>query len=122
MVVHKLPTAAGKDGRFIEALRSLDASGSQGFEGLLSDLLAALTGQSFRVLKPGPQGGVDVLPVHRGNGVVVGLEGKRYGEKTQLKVDALKAKIVDAIDTYPELDLWLLAASRTRDWCGATSP
>jgi hypothetical protein len=47
-----------------------------------------------------------------GNGLVVGLEGKRYGEDTPLPPDELKSKIVDAGQSHPGLDLWVLATTR----------
>ena len=96
----------------IEALRQLTPAGPRGFEGLLRDLLSAVTGQHFRLLKSGHQGGIDVASERFGNGLAIGLEGKRYGDGTELPLDELKSKLIDAAQTHPGLDLWVLAATR----------
>ena len=91
-------------------LRALDASGTSGFEGLVRDALAEITGSFFRIAASGRQGGVDLLG--RGNVFTIGLEAKRYGEDGSLPVAQLKLKIADASQTYPDLDLWVLATTR----------
>jgi len=99
--------------QLLGAMRGLDATGAGGFEGLLRDLLTEFTGQQFRILKSGTQGGIDVLQdSNGGNGLVIAVEGKRYGEDTALPLDHLKSKLVDASHSYPGLDLWLLATTR----------
>lgn len=96
----------------VNALRGMEAEGARGFEGFARDVLAEVTGQPFRLLKPGPQGGVDALQDPLGNGLIVGLEGKRYGEGTPLPLDELQHKLTDAVFSWPGLDLWLLFATR----------
>jgi hypothetical protein len=91
-------------------LATLDASGPQGFEGLVRDALTELTGQRFDLASSGRQGGVDALS--RGNAACVGMEAKRYKESTHLGIDELKAKVVDAASSYPGLDVWILATPR----------
>jgi hypothetical protein len=91
-------------------LSALDASSPQGFEGLVRDALAEVTGQRFDLASSGRQGGVDALS--RGNAACVGMEAKRYRESTHLGIDELKAKIVDAASSYPSLDVWILATPR----------
>ncbi len=98
--------------KLIKWLRGLHSTGADGFEGFLRDALTEVTGHTFRLAKSGPQGGIDVLQDEASNRFTVGLESKLYGTKTQLPLDQLKIKIVDAAFSYPALDLWLLAASR----------
>lgn len=94
-----------------ERLTALDAAGADGFEGLARDLLAHLTGQTFRIAKSGPQDGTDVRSASV-NTVQIGLEAKRYGQTTTLALDALKAKLQEAAAQSDAVDLWVLAASR----------
>lgn len=95
-----------------QAIRDLAPTKPDGFEGLVRDLFAEVTGQGFRLMKSGPQGGVDVLGDTSGTGLVIGMEGKHYAEKTRLPLDQLKSKIRDAVDHFPEMDLWVLATTR----------
>lgn len=99
----------------LAALRKLEASGPHGFEGLVRDLLARLTGMRYRLLKSGPQGGADAVSDPDATGLLIAMEGKRYGQKTKLPLDQLKAKLHDAIDTHQDLDIWLLATTREID-------
>jgi len=91
-------------------LSALDASGPRGFEGLVRDALAEMTGQHFDLAGAGRQGGVDALSPS--NVVCIGMEAKRYQPSTHLPLDALKAKIADAASSYPGLDVWILATQR----------
>ncbi|MEM8736320.1 MAG: hypothetical protein AAGG44_18975, partial [Planctomycetota bacterium] len=95
-----------------KALLSINASGTDGFEGAIAHALSEFTGLAFGVVKSGPQGGVDGLSKLASNHIHVGYEGKRYRESTKLRLDELKSKIVDAIDNHPRLDLWILATTR----------
>jgi len=88
-------------------LRSLKASGSSGFEGLTRDVLSEVAGTPFEIAKSGPQGGVDGA-----NCFGISFEAKRYAPATPLPLDQLTAKVGDAVRTYPDLDLWVLVASR----------
>ncbi|MER9518920.1 hypothetical protein NKI44_16460 [Mesorhizobium sp. M0614] len=92
-------------------LRKLDATGTSGFEGLMRDVLSETTGQLFRLAKSGPQAGSDVRTIEH-NTFRVGLEAKRYGAKTRLSLDQMKAKVVDSALQSDPVDLWILAASR----------
>lgn len=96
-----------------QAIRSLEPTQSGGFEGFIRDMFAEVTGQGFRLMKSGPQGGVDVLGDTSGTGLVVGIEGKHYAEGTRLPLDSLKSKIRDAAIQFPEMDIWTLAATRS---------
>lgn len=95
------------------ALLRLDPTGEGGFEGMVRDALVEVTGQSFGLLKSGPQGGIDGLSASIANRLIVGFEGKRYSNKSSLGLDGLKAKLLDAARSQPSLDLWILATSRT---------
>ncbi len=112
MAKKRSTTSPAHTGPLIQALRRLDPAGPRGFEGLLRDLLSTVTGQDFRLLKSGHQGGIDVASERFGNGLTVGLEGKRYGDGTALPLDELKSKLIDAAQSYPGLDLWILATTR----------
>lgn len=95
-----------------DALMALPHTGSRGFEGFVRDALAELTGQGFRLMKSGPQGGVDMIGDVNGSGLVIGMEGKQYAAKTRLPLDGLKAKLYDASLSFPAMDIWLLATTR----------
>lgn len=103
-----------KDARseILSRLVILDAAGEEGFEGLLRDAMAEVTGMGFHLSKSGPQGGADVR-TDPSNGVQIGLEAKRYRQSTRLPLDQLKAKIIDAADQPRPPDVWVLAASRS---------
>ncbi|WP_217574799.1 hypothetical protein [Mesorhizobium sp. GbtcB19] len=77
----------------------------------MKDILSEITGQLFRLAKSGPQGGSDVRAVGS-NTIKIGLEGKRYGQRTRLGLDELKAKVFDAAMQEDPVDLWVLAATR----------
>jgi hypothetical protein len=94
------------------ALMSLAHTGAEGFEGFVRDALAEVTGQGFRLMKSGPQGGVDSIGDPYGSALVVGMEGKHYGASTSLPLDQLKSKLRDAADEFPSLDVWVLATTR----------
>ncbi len=93
-------------------LRALEPSGPDGFEGWVADALSELTGRAFRLMKPGPQGGADLLSGAAAGEALVAVEAKRFREATQLPLDALLAKLADLDQTRPEVDLWILAATR----------
>ena len=97
------------------AIAALTHTGAAGFEGFVRDLLAEVSGQQFRLVKSGPQGGVDAVANESATRIQIGMEGKHYRETTRLRLDELKSKLRDAADTYPDLDLWVLATSRGID-------
>ncbi len=61
----------------VRVLGGLDAAGPDGLEGLLRDAMQAVTGQTFKIAKSGPQGGMDLRTDH-GTRFKLGLESKRY--------------------------------------------
>jgi hypothetical protein len=96
-------------------LRDLRATGVRGFEGFVAEALTEITGQPFRLLKPGPQGGLDGMADEGSSGLVVGFEAKHYGTRTVLSLGALKAKVGEAAESVHDLDLWVLATTRAVD-------
>ncbi len=93
-----------------QRLRSLDATGPHGFEGLLADLFGEVTGQSFLRAKSGTQGGADLRTLT--NQLEIGVEAKRYEPGTSLPLDQLQSKLVDAAQQADPVDIWVLAATR----------
>jgi len=104
--------ATGIPVAFVELLRGLKPSGSDGFEGWAADALSEVTGRVFRLVKPGPQGGADLLSGTAAGEALLAVEVKRFREDTQLPLDDLLAKVADLAQTRPEADLWMLAATR----------
>lgn len=91
-----------------EALLALDHSGPNGFEGLLSIVLGAVTGQSFRLAKSGTQRGRDGDSAFDGGATY--FEGKRYRESP--KSAEIAAKLLDLMkDDVGQVDLWVLGAT-----------
>lgn len=95
----------------VDTLRQISATGPYGFEGLIAKLLAALTGRNFHLAKSGFQAGRDMSMRHL-NCNVVAVECKRYGLATELDERSLLGGLVQAVDAIPDLDLWVLAATR----------
>jgi hypothetical protein len=92
-------------------LHSLKATGEDGFEGLIAELLNALTGRYFLLARAGDQSGRDLRDLGvRGN--VVAVECKRYSEGTSLRGRDLVGGMADAIQDRPDIDLWVLVTSR----------
>ena len=104
--------AEADDNALITALRDMPASGSGSFENLVRDLLSRETGQRFTLAKSGPQGGVDARTSSDEFSNVIGVETKRYGAQTPLPADETRSKLDDAATTHPDLELWILVASR----------
>jgi hypothetical protein len=99
------------NGKLVDTIRQISATGPDGFEGLIAKLLAALTGRHFHLAKSGFQAGRDMSMRHP-NSNVVAVECKRYGLETELDERSLLGELVQAVDTTPDLDLWVLAVSR----------
>src|SRR6266550_757005 len=93
----------------IVVLREIPPSGLEGFEGLISSLLAALTGRHFRLASAGYQAGRD-MTARIPNGNVIAVECKRYGRHNELDERALLGEMAQAVRSIPELDLWVLVA------------
>lgn len=93
-------------------LHGLRATGEKGFEGLVSGLLTALTGLRFYVSHSGDQGGRDAKTSLR-SGISIAVESKRYTQSTPLKARELIAEMQQVTASVPELDLWILATSKS---------
>ena len=92
-------------------LTELKATGEDGFEGLLRDATSGLAGRWLSLAKQGgPQGGSDMAtdPLDGGPGIAV--EAKRF-DLARLKLDALKAKIGEAVERRPDLDVMVFGAT-----------
>jgi hypothetical protein len=92
-------------------LLALSPTGARGFEGLVARLLEVATGQRFRLSGSGQQDGQDAR-VEPGQGNRIKLECKRYGRGTALDLRELTSELTQATTADPDLDLWVLAASR----------
>lgn len=95
----------------IDILRNVRPSGPDGFEGLVALLLEALTGQHFNLAASGSQAGRD-MSSSRLYSNVVAVECKRYSADTELSGRELLAELVQAAQSIPDLDTWVLVASR----------
>lgn len=60
--------------RLFAAMRDLNATKTEGFEGLVRDMFTEVTGMGFRLMKNGPQGGVDAIGDTPANGLEVGVD------------------------------------------------
>lgn len=96
---------------FIEQLRKIAPSGKSGFEGLVAQLLGKLTAQHFYLARSGSQAGRDMRSDRYG-GNIIAVECKRYGKSTELSERELLAELVQATSNIPNLDIWVLVASR----------
>lgn len=92
------------------ALLSLKPSGPEGFEGLIQQLLSALTGYQFYLAQSGTQAGRDLATPRIGT--VLAVECKRYGLDTELSATELLGKLTHAEMTVSGLDVWVLVTSR----------
>src|SRR5436305_15351695 len=96
--------------KLIETLRQLQAAGPEGFEGLILNLLTQVTGRPFRLARSGFQAGRD-MSAGSGGELVIAVECKRFGDKTDFDDSQLIGKIYEAnTDVHP--DIWALVASR----------
>lgn len=94
-----------------EFLHRLPAVGSGGFENLIGELLEALTGFRFHPARSGDQEGRDARAAGATGGTIV-FECKRYAAGTPLKGRELVGELQQAHHALPQLDVWILAASR----------
>jgi len=92
-------------------LRQVRSTGSDGFEGLIASLLEALTGAHFNLAAAGSQHGRD-MSSRRLSANVIAVECKRYRQNTDLNERELLGELVQAAQAIPNLDLWVLVASR----------
>ena len=91
----------------------LHATGPNGFEGLVASLLARLTGRQFRLARSGTQGGRDLTSDD--HATVVAVECKCYADTTPLDIRELVGELSIAAIDRPDLDLWVLVATRDVD-------
>ena len=96
----------------LDALRLLPASNSTGFEGLIALLLESLTRQPFCLAKAGSQAGRDMSSRYAQSNVIA-VECKRYKNSTKLDIRELLGEIDENLSEMPDLDIWVLVASRT---------
>jgi hypothetical protein len=89
----------------------LKDTGDSGFEGLIAILAQQATGQEFRLSTSGRQSGRDAAS-ESGHANSVKIEAKHYRKTTALKLRELNAEIDEATESDPNLDIWILAASR----------
>ena len=92
-------------------LQALKASGEGSFEDLVGELLEALTGLRFYAARSGDQRGRDGRAFGPAGGYIV-FECKRYSGDTALKDRDLVGGLAQAHVSLPELDVWIIAASR----------
>lgn len=94
------------------SLRKLPPTGVDGLEGLVQRLVSHATGTQFALARSGTQGGRD-MSSSRGGTATIAVECKRYSEDTSLDETELKGKLATGATDIPDLDLWVLAATRT---------
>lgn len=92
-------------------LVGLKPTGPTGFEGLVRELLECWTGQRFRLARSGSQSGKDATS-DSSFGTVIAAEMKRYEQQSTLSLRQLLGGFSEAIQTFPDLDLWVLAATK----------
>ena len=97
-----------------DILRKLKPTGPDGFEGLIAILLESLTGRHFSLSKSGFQGGRDMSTSGR-KANIIAVECKRYQSDTKLNEKELLGEIEQVSWRIPELDMWVLVASRNID-------
>lgn len=108
----ELSTAIGVIDDFLHD--RLRHTGSSGFEGLVSLVMQAATGQEFRLSSSGRQSGSD-SGSESGYGNTIRIEAKHYRTTTPLHLRELLAEIDEAAESNTNLDIWVLAASRSVD-------
>ncbi len=91
---------------------TLDPTGPEGFEGLIGALLGVLTKRRFRLSASGSQAGRDLTSGESG-GTVIAVESKLYADQTDLSERDLLGELAQAQQDEPDLDLWVLVASRS---------
>ena len=88
-------------------LTDLDATGQEGFEGLIGTALSEIAGIPFRLARSGSQFGVDGRSAYAGAGIC--FECKRYAGK--VPKSAIMSKIGELSIGETDIDLWVLCAT-----------
>lgn len=95
----------------IAALRSLGDTGPEGFEGLVRQLLEGWTTQRFVLARSGSQHGHDAAGFSQVGNLML-AECRNYSQKTRLDARGLGGQFLEAVTTYPSLDLWVLVTPK----------
>jgi hypothetical protein len=90
----------------------LNPTGASGFEGLVAVLVQEASGQEFRLSSAGRQSGRDAAS-ESGLANSIKVETKHYRQTTALDPRELIAEIHEAADSDADLDIWVLATSRS---------
>ena len=88
-------------------LTDLDATGQEGFEGLIGTALSEIAGVPFRLARSGSQFGVDGKSAHDFAGI--SFECKRYSG--QVRTPDIMSKIGELSIGEADIDLWVLCAT-----------
>ena len=88
-------------------LTDLDATGQEGFEGLIGTALSEIAGVPFRLARSGSQFGVDGKSAHDSAGI--SFECKRYAG--QVRTPDIMSKIGELSIGETDIDLWVLCAT-----------
>lgn len=92
------------------SLHSLNATGPNGFEGLIREILENWTGQKLRLARSGSQSGKDASS-DSSSDIMIAAEMKRYERDSSLSLRNLLGGFAEVIQSHPDLDLWILAAT-----------
>ena len=95
----------------IDILRGISPSGPDGLEGLIAELLEALTGHHFQLCSAGYQEGRDMTS-RPPNSNRIAIECKRYAKKTDFDELALRGELDQVAQAMPDLDIWGIVTSR----------
>ncbi len=85
----------------------------------MRDCLETLARRTFRLQKPGPQGGEDFRSDDDPLAPTISIEAKRFGAATKIPLDELKSKLRETLESSTPPDLWGLVLSREMkqpDW------
>ena len=91
-----------------EALRSIPASGSNGFEGLIAQILSRLVGERFYLERSGVQSGRDLLS----SGCRIAVECKRYRSSTTHDLRSLLGELTEVSQDIEDLEMWVLVTTK----------
>jgi hypothetical protein len=98
----------------VDILSHVQPTGRDGFEGLIAELLQALSGTHFKLANAGYQEGRDMNSRPQ-VGNVTAVECKRYGAGKKLSLRELQGELGQVGLAIRDLDLWVLVTSRDVD-------